>query len=273
MWPRRARPKPDAPLPAPEPVVVVREDYRAQRLDLLRSFFDPEQARGLEIGASDLPTVPPGEGRCEFADWRSTECLAEEFGLPIASLAPVTYVLDRERPIQAQIPHVFDYVILCHVIEHVADPVGYLIEIAALVRDGGVLLFAIPDKRQTLDAVRPSTTLDQLLARHYHRESSPSLEQVMEFARAWSDEAQQLAASSPRAFFDWSVSIFESGRQDAHCNVWRDDEFVVQLGALIRGGFLPGLQIAAQRPTVPPFNEFYVALRKLDPAAERAALL
>jgi SAM-dependent methyltransferase len=245
----------------------VREDYRVRRLEILRSFVDPVHAQGLEIGASDFPTVPPGGG-CEFADWRSTEDAALELGLPIGSLAPVTYVLPREGKIHEQIPRTFDYVVLCHVLEHVADPIGYLAEVAHLVRPGGVLLLAIPDKSQTLDGSRPSTTVDHLMARHYHGESMPSLQQIMEFARAWLSTEQMRPFQSPRAFFDWAVSVYESGRQDAHCNVWRDEEFFAQLDELIREGFIPGLEVAARRATVPPEIEFYVVLRKVPDVAD-----
>jgi SAM-dependent methyltransferase len=248
--------------------VVVREDYRAERLAILRSYCDPAHASGLEIGASDLPTVCAGQGQCEFADWRSTEELARELGMPIASLAPVTYVLDRGRALHEQIGRTFDYVVLCHVLEHVADPIGYLTEVAQLVRPGGVLLLAIPDKEQTRDGSRPSTTIDHLLARHHHRESVPSLQQIMEFSRAWWDEEQMRPFHSPRAFLNWAVSVYESGTQDAHCNVWRDEEFFTQLDLLIGDGFLPGLEVAERRRTMPPLSEFHVVLRKMQPAAD-----
>ena len=52
-----------------------------------------------------------------------------------------------------------------------------------------------------------------------------------------------------------------------HCNVWRDEELFAQLDYLVHGGFLPGLDVCLREPNAPPFNEFYVALRRRPDAA------
>ena len=239
-----------------------REDYRTLRLAVLRGLVRLEHEVGLEIGAFDFPTVQPGVGRCEIADTRSSDELARTFSVPIENVAPVTWVLERGRPIAEQIPRRFDYVILCHVLEHVPEPIRFVNEIGALLREGGVALFAIPDKRRTPDASRPSTTIDHLLARHYHGAAGPPLAQIMEFARAWNDDWRKLAAESPHEFYAWAVAQYESGHADVHCNVWQDVELFAQLDLLVQGGFLPGLEVCARRENAGQFNEFYVALRR-----------
>jgi SAM-dependent methyltransferase len=247
--------------------VPVREDYRTRRRLLLRRLVDPASSEGLEVGAFDLPVVVPdgrdAGPRCWFADMRSTEELASEFGVALEALAPIEWVVQRARPLAAQIPRRFDYVILCHVLEHVPEPIGFLADARDLLRPGGVLFLAVPDKRATLDATRPSTTIDHLLARHHHGAPGPPLAQIMEFARTWDENWRRLAAESPRAFFDRAVAHFESGAADAHCNVWQDDELFAQLDYLTRGGFLPGLEICLREPWGGELNEFYVALRAL----------
>lgn len=199
---------------------------------------------------------------------RSTEELAREFGVPLETLAPVEWVVERSRPLSGQIPRRFDYVILCHVLEHVPEPIGFLADARELLRPGGVLFLAVPDKRATRDAARPSTTIDHLLARHHHGAHGPPLAQIMEFSRSWDDGWRRLASESPREFFAWAVSQFESGAFDAHCNVWRDEELFAQLEYLIRGGFLRGLELCLRERTSGGMNEFYVALRALpaDPS-------
>lgn len=268
MWRRRSS-DPDALPPAPR--VPVREDYRTRRRLLLGRLVDLAWRDGLEIGAFDLPVVDPrpqgGGGRCRFADMRSTEELAREFGVPLQTLAPVEWVVTRSQPLSAQIPERFDYVILCHVLEHVPEPIGFLADARALLRPDGVLFLAVPDKRATPDAARPSTTIDHLLARHHHGAHGPPLAQIMEFARAWDDSWRRLATESPREFYAWAVGQFASGAFDAHCNVWQDEELFAQLDYLTRGGFLPGLEVCLREPKRGGLNEFYVALRALPLAA------
>lgn len=263
MWFRRsAAALADAPV---EPQrTIVRDDYRGARLAVLRRVVDPSCGEGLEFGAFDFPIVGPGVGRCSFADVRSSQQLAEIFGVPIETIARVEWVVDRGRPIAEQIPLRFDYVILCHVLEHVPEPIRFLNDVGALLRPGGVAFFAVPDKRQTLDAARPSTTIDHLLARHHHGAPGPPLAQIMEFSRAWDESLRKLADEQPRAFFEWAAEQFERGCADVHCNVWRDEELFEQLDYLARGGFLPGLEVCLRAPNEPPFNEFYVALRRVS---------
>jgi SAM-dependent methyltransferase len=244
----------------------VREDYRTSRLAQLRRVVDPATSEGLEIGAFDFPTVAPGThagpGRCWFADVRSSQHLSQMFGVPLETVAPIEWIVRRDRPLAEQIGRRFDYVILCHVLEHVPDPIRFLPDVSALLRPGGVLFLAVPDKRETLDAPRPSTTIDHLLARYHHGAPGPPLAQIMEFARTWDENWRRLATESPQEFFAWGVSQFESGTADVHCNVWRDEELFAQLGYLTRGGFLPELEVCLREPQANQLNEFYVALRK-----------
>ena len=261
MWRRRpASPEP-AP-PPPPPRQIVRADYRDARLAVLGRLVDLAHTEGLELGAFDFPVVVPEVGRCRYADVRSSQQLADLFGVPIETVAPVEWVVEPSRPLSAQIPRRFDYAILCHVLEHVPEPIRFLNDVGALLRPGGVALFAVPDKRMTPDATRPSTTIDHLLARHHHGAPGPPLAQIMEFSRAWDETWRRLAAASPREFFAWATGQFESGTADVHCNVWRDEELFEQLDYLVYGGFLPGLAVCLREPNQPPFNEFYVALRR-----------
>jgi len=250
---------------------IVRDDYRTARLEVLRDLVDVASQVGLEVGAFDFPTVLPGTGHCEIADTRSSAELARRFSVPIEQVAPVAWVIEHGKPLAEQIPRRFDYVILCHVLEHVPEPIRFLNEVGALLRPGGVALFAVPDKRRTPDAPRPSTTIDHLLARHYHGATGPPIAQIMEFARAWNDTWREMSENAPGEFYRWAIGQVESGQADVHCNVWQDVELFAQLDVLVRGGFLPGLTVCAQRENAGAYNEFYFALRRAADGASTAS--
>src|SRR5688572_18533539 len=117
---------------------ITRGDYQVNRLRLLSELVDVSKKDGLEIGACDLPTVPPGAGRCEFADFRTADEMARLWSLPPETVMPVKYVLRRDEKVHTQVGRSFDYVVLCHVIEHVPNVIGYINDLRHLLNDGGV---------------------------------------------------------------------------------------------------------------------------------------
>jgi SAM-dependent methyltransferase len=57
----------------------------------------------------------------------------------------------------------FDFVVANDVLEHVSDPIGALQEWHRIVRDGGLVMLAVPDKRFTVDRRRPRTPIEHLV--------------------------------------------------------------------------------------------------------------
>ena len=122
-----------------------REDYQRNRKAFLESLVDIHNTEGLEIGALDLPTVLPGEGNCEFADYLSKGDLVKKYGVSKANIVPIKYLVEREAPIHEQIRKRFDYIVLCHVFEHVPDSIGYLQDLELLLKPGGKMVLECPN--------------------------------------------------------------------------------------------------------------------------------
>ena len=241
---------------------ITRSDYQAKRLAFLRQLLDPAVSQGLEIGACDLPTVSASIGPCEFADYLSTEDLIRRWNLPASTVAPVSFVVDRAVPPEKQIAKRFDYVVACHVLEHVTNPIGYIEELSRLLKPGsGIMILVVPDKRWTPDVARPTTTVEHLLSDYYEGCRYPSIEHIMEFAKHWVPELKAKSESSASDFYQWACTNHRSGGADVHCHVWTDEEFFEQFDWLIRGGLLNGLSIAAKQMTPSGYNEFTLALR------------
>lgn len=239
-----------------------REDYRRRRQGLLEDVARLDRDRGLELGAGDFQTVDASTGNCEYADYRTTEELAALFETSPDALAPVSHVLTRGEPLISQIDTRFDYIILCHVLEHIANPIGYLQDLRELLTPAGVVLLALPDKRRTLDRVRPSTTLDVLIERHFMKASNAPVSQVMEFARAWLPDYAELANRSPNDFYQWALEQVQSGGVDVHCCVWEDREFFTQMRSLIESQLLRGFSILREVSNDPAHNEFHLVLQR-----------
>ncbi|MFY7900652.1 MAG: methyltransferase domain-containing protein, partial [Chitinophagaceae bacterium] len=57
----------------------------------------------------------------------------------------------------------YDFVLSCHSLEHVANPIKALFEWKRVLKDGGALMLVLPFKEGTFDKQRPYTTFDHLL--------------------------------------------------------------------------------------------------------------
>ena len=78
---------------------------------------------------------------------------------------PVDVVDDGEL-LSAIEPESTDFIIANHFLEHCEDPIGTITTHLGKLRPGGVLFYAVPDKRYTFDFRRSPTPLSHVIADH-----------------------------------------------------------------------------------------------------------
>ena len=118
----------------------------------------------LEIGAFATPTISPSEARLKVLDFFTTDELVEQaklIGTDPEKVIPVDYVCQDDN--LAVVTEVFDIVIANHVFEHIDNPIKWLQDIRSLMREDGVLLLVLPDKKYSFDKFRPDTPVSHLL--------------------------------------------------------------------------------------------------------------
>jgi predicted SAM-dependent methyltransferase len=121
---------------------------------------------GIEIGALHNPLEVPRSVRVRYVDHLSVEELREHYPeLAHEPLVDVDVVDDGER-LSTIGDATQDFVIANHFLEHCENPLGALGNMIRVLRVGGVLYLAVPDKRYTFDAERPVTPTDHLLRDH-----------------------------------------------------------------------------------------------------------
>jgi SAM-dependent methyltransferase len=119
---------------------------------------------GLEIGALHEPAQLPGGARVRYLDAISETQAAELFReIPSEKLVKVDFIGDLDGGVLAQFPDgAFDFVVMNHVLEHIANPVKAVREVFRVCRKGGIVIIAIPDKDYTFDRGRDLTTWEHL---------------------------------------------------------------------------------------------------------------
>ena len=134
---------------------VVAEVLRV-RTEIGRVFL---KGRGVEVGPGDRPFPVPATAQIAYGDIRKHEALENYFRTadvtPVQDIDAQTFDgIDNDR---------LDFVISAHVIEHLRDPIGSIVNAIRVLKIGGIHILVVPDMRYTFDRHRPETTVDHVL--------------------------------------------------------------------------------------------------------------
>lgn len=259
--------------PASKPIPV-----RHQRQRFLAEHFELQPLSVLEIGAMDAPTWlgDPRPRRLRYLDWFSGgELAAMHRGNPNRQperQVRVDYVV-KEKHFASHVSERFDLVVANHVLEHIADPITWLAEVAAVTEPGGHLCMAVPDRHYTFDYLRPESTVVELLRAHEEDLSRPDYWQYLESLYLYRPlkapdcwpgppPAEQLSA----ARFDLATAMQRARRAneeyvDCHCFVFSEQSFEPLVSELHEAGLIPW-RVAAVRGVLELGNEFMVLLQR-----------
>jgi SAM-dependent methyltransferase len=121
---------------------------------------------GLEIGALNRRLPVPTWATARNVDrLATTELRAAYPELAGTELAEVDVVDDGER-LETVAADSQDFIVANHFLEHTEDPIGTIAIHLSKLRPGGILFYAVPDKRYTFDHRREVTTVDHLVRDH-----------------------------------------------------------------------------------------------------------
>lgn len=132
------------------------------RKEKILANIHPATQSGLEIGPLTKPIITREIGAVRYVDHATTEELLAKCApwgtINISKIADVGYVWgDKNLKVLTDKEYPFDYVLASHVIGHVSNFIGWLKEIRSVLKTGGILSLAIPDKRFTFDYFRQLT--------------------------------------------------------------------------------------------------------------------
>jgi SAM-dependent methyltransferase len=152
-----------------------------------------------------------------------------------------------------------DFIVANHFLEHCEDPIRTIETHLSKLKPGGILFYAVPDKRYTFDHRRPLTPLDHMVADHEQGPERSRAEHYDEWTRLVVDEDAPPADSSE--YDGWAAEKARKLEADAysiHMHVWTQAEFL-RLILDCRDRFEDAFDVeAAARQGI----EFVVILRK-----------
>lgn len=127
------------------------------RYALAKAFI---QGSGVEIGALHQPLPLHSGARVRYVDRMDVAGLRAQYPeLHGYKLVPVEIVDDGEK-LNTLKNESQDFIIANHFLEHTQNPLGTIERFMQVLKPGGCLYMAVPDKRWTFDVDRPVTPLD-----------------------------------------------------------------------------------------------------------------
>jgi predicted SAM-dependent methyltransferase len=145
-----------APLFGGGPVESVHVARRAVANRFLRG-------EGIEIGALHQPLEIPRAARVKYVDRMSVPELRRQYKELEQARLVDTDIIDNGEVLATIGDTTQDFVIANHFLEHCQNPFLTFQNLFRVLKSGGILYLAVPDKRFTFDRDRPCTTIDHLM--------------------------------------------------------------------------------------------------------------
>lgn len=251
------------------------------------------KGRGLEIGPSHSPIAPKREGfDVNVLDHSDRAGLVQKYqahGVDLDAIEEVDFVWKGGRYVDLIGRDRYDWIIASHAIEHMPDLVGFLNDCDALLREGGVLSLAVPDKRYCFDRFRPLTGISQLVDAHFEDRRNHSPGRVADYflnvirmreCLSWDQGVADLSTKEDVEFVhttDEAISGIRAIMQDnayldIHAWCFTPSSFRLLMDDLHRLKLVE-LRESSFHPTVG--NEFFISLSRSGhgPGIDRLALL
>lgn len=117
---------------------------------------------GIEIGALHCPLVLPKSAKIKYVDKIPVEELKKRYPEVGNNIVKIDIIDDGEKLSKFK-DSSLDFIIANHFLEHCKNPIGTIQNFLRVLKQGGILYMAIPDKRYTFDKNRQVTTIDHLI--------------------------------------------------------------------------------------------------------------
>lgn len=213
---------------------------------------------GIEIGALHQPLPVPPCARVRYVDRMAVEELRQEYPeLADWDLVEIDAIDDGES-LSTIDDGSQDFIVANHFLEHCEDPIGTIETHLEKLKPGGVLFYAVPDKRFTFDFKRPSTPLEHVVADHEEGPGRSHREHYEEWVVLVEGKGSHDVEEGATGDVSHRARQLEAAGYSIHMHAWTQADFL-QLVLYCRDRLGEGFEVeAAARQGL----EFIVVLRK-----------
>jgi predicted SAM-dependent methyltransferase len=186
-----------------------------QRRTWRAAFAQELRGQGLEIGALAHAMAVPPDVRVRYVDRLTVDELRSQYpNLPPQDVRAPD-VVDDGGTLKTLPDASEDFLIAAHVFEHLPNPIGALAAWSRVVRPGGLIYLAVPDRRFTFDRHRRRTPLEHLVLDFERPSTERDYEHFLDYAlhvhlARTTDDALQEADRLLASGFSIHFHVFEA---------------------------------------------------------------
>jgi predicted SAM-dependent methyltransferase len=173
---------------------------------------------GIEVGALHRPLKVPPSARVKYVDRMNVADLRRQYEELAHEELVNTDIIDNGEELTTIGDDTQDFVIANHFIEHCQNPIRTLQNHFRVLKPGGVLYLAVPDKRFTFDVDRPCTTIEHIMRDFAEGPAWSKRQHFEEWTRLVNKRQGADAETEIEHLLDIDYSI--------HFHVWRAAELV-----------------------------------------------
>jgi predicted SAM-dependent methyltransferase len=177
---------------------------------------------GIEIGALHSPLKLASDVSIRYVDRMSVADLRQHYPELAAYDLIEPDIVDDAEHLRSLSDESQDFVIANHYLEHCQDPIGAMMTVCRVVRPGGLIYLAVPDKRFTFDHRRPITPFEHLVRDHESGPAWSRQQHFEEWAQLGEDESTRGKSAAALMEMDYSI----------HFHVWTQAELIEFFGKL-----------------------------------------
>jgi len=181
------------------------------------------EGKGIEIGALHKPlNIPEHKAEVKYVDRLSVADLNKQYPEIGEPMVEPHYVDDGEKLKKIK-NNSQDFVIACHFYEHCSNPLQTIQSLLRVVKKGGGIFLALPDKRYTFDIKRPITDFKHIVDDYEKGPSATKLQHFnewVELVEGINDKAKKKERVHELIEMDYSI----------HYHVWDYDALCEHFG-------------------------------------------
>jgi hypothetical protein len=251
------------------PIVTKSRTYRGYTAtEAGRRVLGMLRGHGLEFGALHMPApLDPAVCTVDYADRLTREEAIAQFPQLAAEADQIvvpTLIVDLDGPdLEAVDGSRYDFFVATDVLEHLADPIGFLRRVAGIMRVGALLLLVVPDRDFTFDFRRRRTSWRHLEREHRQGVTIVDDDHVLDHLRLATGGG---VPSDPE---ERRLRIEDARRSSIHAHVWDQSSFDDFIRRVLER-HLSGVRAVERVPSVEAGGAMVYLLRR-DAEEEGAA--